>query len=186
MGSEMCIRDRSDGEWIDEESSCEPTTDGGRICLEAEQLIHDKFAGSPVRSTILRFAGIYGPDRVLRRVDSLKNNEPIAGNPDAYLNLIHVDDGVETILASEMAESTDSIYVVSDGQELTRRQYFTTLAELVDAPAPLFDANAPQGNRPAKSGLNKRCRNDRLIRELGVTLKYPAVGDGLRQALQKN
>lgn len=181
--SSISVYGQSNGEWIGEDTDRQPNTDGGRICLEAEQLIHDTFSNSPTRHTILRFAGIYGPDRVLRRVDSLKNAEPIAGNPDGYLNLIHVDDGVAAVLAAETNETAGPAYVVSDGQELTRREYFTTLAELVDAPTPVFDTNAPQGNRPTKAGLNKRCKADRLINELGVTLTYPTARTGLIHAL---
>ena len=47
------------GQWIDETAATQPAREGGKACLEAEQLIaRSKFA---TRSTVLRFAGIYGP-----------------------------------------------------------------------------------------------------------------------------
>jgi nucleoside-diphosphate-sugar epimerase len=183
--SSISVYGQSHGEWIDEDSRCEPTTDGGRICLEAEQLIHDTFADKTARYNILRFAGIYGPGRLLRRVESLKCAEPIGGNPDAFLNLIHVDDGCDAVVACEEIGRANATYVISDGQGSTRRDYFRTLARLVDAPEPVFDASATPGSRPGNSGLNKRCCNNRMLSELEVEMSYPSIEDGLVQSLSE-
>ncbi len=56
-----------DGRWVDETAPTHPTREGGRVHLQAEQLLHRLRPHSP--STILRLAGIYGPDRVPRAAD---------------------------------------------------------------------------------------------------------------------
>ena len=81
------------GEWVDEVSVCAPSTESGLICLDAEGVVRSFFPTGAGRATILRFSGIYGPGRLLRRIESIRTAEPIEGNPEAYLNLIHVDDG---------------------------------------------------------------------------------------------
>ena len=51
-----------DGQWVDESSTTQPLRFGGKACLKAEQLIRESDLAN--RSTLLRFAGIYGADRV--------------------------------------------------------------------------------------------------------------------------
>ena len=53
------------GNWIDESTTPNPVREGGKACLEAEEVIRSSSFQS--RSTILRFAGIYGPERVPTR-----------------------------------------------------------------------------------------------------------------------
>ena len=45
----------------------------------------------PGRAVVLRFAGLYGPGRVVRRT-LIEQGEPIPGDPDKLFNLIHIDD----------------------------------------------------------------------------------------------
>ncbi|MEO1998906.1 MAG: hypothetical protein ABGZ17_26970, partial [Planctomycetaceae bacterium] len=65
-------------------------------------------------------------------------------------------------------------------QHLTRRDYFSQLAQLLAAPEPRFDPQATPGRT---TGLNKRCRIDKALRELQWQPQYPTAEDGLRQAL---
>ena len=83
------------GEWVDESSACEPLSESGRIVLDAEELLR-----GAAEAVVLRFGGIYGPGRLLR-AEALRAGEPIGGDPDHWLNLIHVDDGALAILAAE-------------------------------------------------------------------------------------
>lgn len=170
------------GEWVDETSPCEPTQPGGQLCLEAERLVHATFpsAGSAV---VLRFAGIYGPDRLLSRVETLRSGQPLTGLADAWLNLIHRDDGVSAVIAAADAEHVSPCYLVSDDEPVQRGEYYRTLAELVGAPAPVFDASitSPRGS----GGLNKRCRNQRVHAELVAHWRFHNYREGLASALSE-
>ena len=180
--SSTSVYGQRNGEWVDERSPCQPVSENGQICLDAEQLVRDAFTDDETTASILRFAGIYGPNRLLRRVEALASADPIGGNPDAWLNLIHVDDGVATVHAVADRSSADSTWLVSDGNPIRRRDFFTRLARLSNAPPPVFDPNAA-GARSSATGLNKRCRNDRVRHELGVTLRFSSSESGLRQAI---
>ena len=79
----------ADGEWVDETTPCRPAREGGKACLAAEQVLAEHPLGK--RSVVLRPAGIYGPDRIIR-AEALRRGEPIDAPADGYLNLIHVDD----------------------------------------------------------------------------------------------
>ena len=156
------------GEWVDEESVCEPVREGGRACLSGERLL---FAHARGRDAIvLRLAGLYGPGRVPRSAD-VTAGRPIAGSPDAYLNLIHVEDAARAVEAAAACEpATDRTYVVSDGHPSTRGEYVGLLATRLGVAPPRFEGG---------SGLGKRVRNDRAVHELGVRLQYRSYREGL-------
>ena len=87
---------QTEGEWVDETTPPVPHTESGKICLEAEEQLAGwakRLTQSP-RSTVLRFAGLYGPGRVVRRT-LVEQGEPIPGDPAKLLNLIHIDDAAE-------------------------------------------------------------------------------------------
>ena len=119
--------------------------------MAAEQLLRrvctERYPDTQV--VVLRMAGIYGPDRLLRRIDDLNTETPLPGDPDSWLNLIHVEDAVRMIVhAATTAQVPDTINVVNSGS-VNRRQYYSRLAELVSAPAPVFsgDVRARGGNK---------------------------------------
>ena len=190
------------GEWVDETSLCEPDFENGRICLEAEQtarrhsaVFSGASAGAPssMSLNILRLAGIYGPHRLLRRMELLHSGVLLEGPPDAWLNLIHVDDAVRAVIACEERGRPGATYLVCDDRPVRRGEYFAMLASLIGAPEPRFEASGgeepwrgePSGGEQPKSllHLNQRCSNRKLREELGVELAFPTYADGLPLAL---
>ncbi len=169
------------GEWVDEDSPCEPTQPGGQCCLEAERLVLDAYSAAGHAAQVLRLSGIYGPDRLLSRVDALRRQEPLSGLAESWLNLIHVDDAATAVLACVERGDDGRVYLVSDDEPVLRGDYYRHLAALIDAPPPLFDESQPA--RRGAGGLNKRCRNARVKSELGMTLRFPNYRVGLPQAL---
>jgi nucleoside-diphosphate-sugar epimerase len=205
--SSTSVYGQTDGEWIDEDSPCEPTRENGKVCIEAEQLVWQAIPGveqlerevSQInaqtslhelegmlsgrllrvlthRAYVLRFAGIYGPGRLLRRIESVRSGDPIDGSPDAFLNLIHVDDAAAAVDACLQRGRPGRTYLISDDRPATRREYFETLARLLNAPPPVFNADEAAERTP---GLNKRCRNRRMKDELQVALRFPTIAEGL-------
>lgn len=171
--SSTSVYGQTDGTWVDESSPCEPATEGGRICLAAEDtlaaLLDD--GAAPCRLTILRLAGIYGPGRLIARVDQLRSGAAVPGSPQAWLNLIHVEDAAECIVAASRGRHTWRTILVCDDRPLTRGEFYAAVARAMSAPPPVFDPQANGGRRTA--GLNKRCCNARMHAELQVRLQYP-------------
>lgn len=197
--SSTSVYGQTAGEWVDETSACEPERENGQICLEAEQLfaqqglLGEAAVEGNARAVILRLAGIYGPGRLLARMEQIKAGEPLAGRPDAWLNLIHLDDIVQTILRCDGDLQLASHYLVSDSRPVTRQEYYETLAQLIEAPQPRFATGEAadvksKSTRPNSTeraaGVNKRCNNKRLREELGVELQYPSIWEGLSQAIK--
>lgn len=197
--SSTSVYGQTAGEWVDENSVCEPERENGQICLEAEQLFdqHGYLSTSVRRSktptaVILRLAGIYGPGRLLARMEQIKAGEPLAGNPDAWLNLIHLTDIVQTILKCDTSIHLADRYLVSDSRPITRQEYYDTLARLLNAPEPRFDSGVSEeisrkstrfNSTERAAGINKRCNNKRLREELGISLTFPTIAEGLPDAI---
>lgn len=165
------------GEVVSESSDPQPTTDSGKCCLKAEQMLQTRFDDQPDCSlTVLRMAGLYGPDRLLRRVSDLKASTPLPGNPGSYLNLIHIADAVTAVMEAAIRQDVGLLNVVNTGT-LTRSEYYSELARLVDAPVPVFDESVP-----IVRGGNKRVVS--VVREsLPMTFRFDAVRAGLRDAV---
>jgi nucleoside-diphosphate-sugar epimerase len=168
------------GEWVDEQSTCEPTREGGRVCLEAEQVLMAHALGQ--RAMILRLAGIYGPERIPQR-SALASGEPIAAPAEGYLNLIHVDDAAAAVLAAEARGNPPALYVLSDGQPVTRRDFYAELARLTGVAAPGFKSPAAGSPKAQRAETSKRINSARVVRDLSLRLEYPSYREGLAAIL---
>ncbi|MDB5306164.1 MAG: dependent epimerase/dehydratase family protein [Gemmataceae bacterium] len=166
---------QTDGSWVDEASPTEPAEESGRVVLEAEQLVRARLPGA----IVLRFAGIYGPDRLLRKQLLLKG-EPLVGDADKWLNLIHVDDGAGAVLAAEMKAVPGGTYTIADDEPVSRRDFYTLLAQLLNAPPARFDHRAEAG------AANRRVSNRAAREQLGWVPRYPSYREGLPAAVAES
>jgi nucleoside-diphosphate-sugar epimerase len=131
---------------------------------------------------ILRFAGLYGPGRLVRR-GLVERGDAIPGDPDRFLNLIHIDDAARAAAAALASGEPESIYIVADDRPVTRREYYTRVATLLRAPEPRFESPQPETGKAARDETNKRVANHRMKRGLGLALTYPDITTGLPAAL---
>ncbi len=167
---------QSDGQWVDEQSPCEPTREGGKACLAAEHLLAEHPLGS--RAIVLRMAGIYGPGRIPRRHD-IEAGRPIAAPSDGYLNLIHVEDAADIVLAAEARAVPPCTYLVSDGHPVLRSEYYCELARLLDTGQPQFAEPPLDSPAAQRAGSDKRVSNAKMMSELLPTLVHPSYREGL-------
>lgn len=165
------------GEWVNEETPCQPTRDGGKASLAAEQVLRDHPVFGP-KGIILRLAGIYGPGRIPRSADLLAG-KPIDAPSTGWLNLIHVEDAASIVLRSEEKAVPPRTYAVSDGSPVIRGDYYRELARLLGAPEPTFVAPAAESPAAQRAGSDKRVDNRRLWAELEPTFRYPSYREGL-------
>jgi nucleoside-diphosphate-sugar epimerase len=156
------------GEEVDEASATEPMEEAGQVILEAERTLL-RHRPDAIR---LRFAGIYGPGRLIRS-QALQAGTPMAGDPDHWLNLIHVEDGARVVLAAVERGQPGAVYNVSDDRPVRRQDFYARLADLLGAPAPRFTPSPPADR------TNRRIVACRLRQELGVVLRYPTFAEGL-------
>jgi len=173
-----------DGEWVDEESPASPTHESGRICLEAEGRVRAwaEARGGAASAIVLRFAGLYGPERVVRRA-IVERGEPIPGDPAKFLNLIHIEDAARAAVAALQTARGEPLYLVADDRPVTRREYYSSIARLLGAPEPRFELPRPGSAEAQRDATNKRISNRRMRSLLGVELLHQDIASGLPSAL---
>jgi len=180
-GSPRVILSSSTGVWGDEgggivteDTPTNPSREAGRVLVEAESLLRSHAKGPGVA---LRFAGLYGPDR-LPRLDDLRAGRPIAADPGSWLNLIHVDDAATVVRAVAAAASVQPLYVVSDGHPVLRRDWYGHLAAITGSPEPTWDSSLPRTR-----GADKRVDPALLFRDMPITLAHPDPLRGIEAVL---
>jgi nucleoside-diphosphate-sugar epimerase len=166
--SSPSVYGQTGGEEVDEDAATQPAEEAGRVALEAELLLAERRPDA----IILRFAGIYGPGRLLRAREIVAG-EALAADPETWLNLIHVEDGAAAVVAADERGRPGAVYNIADDRPVPRRQFYTHLAAVLRAPHARF--LPPPGTRDA----NRRIANRRMKQELGVSLLYANSIEGL-------
>jgi len=173
----------SGGEWVDEETPPNPGAPRSRERLAAEQAWQDLGARRGTAVAILRLAGIYGPGQNAL-VQVARGSARRIVKPGQVFNRIHVGDIAQAIDAA-FARRASGIFNVADDEPAPAADPIAFAAQLMGVEPPPeipFDDAAPSMSPMALSFWQecRRVRNDKLKRELGVTLLYPTYREGLR------
>lgn len=169
------------GEWVDEETPIEPTTEKTRVLKEAEEVALD----SPIAGSVVRFAGLYGPDRyrLKRYLDG-----PVT---EGYLNMIHREDAagvVRFLLEEDLAQN--EVVLAVDNEPANKWKFADWLVEQCGVEGPPKETKEerlddPDLSEPARRRIitSKRCSNEKL-RELGYEFSFPTYREGYREAVK--
>ncbi|HKQ38824.1 MAG TPA: SDR family oxidoreductase [Verrucomicrobiae bacterium] len=162
--SSTSVYGQTDGSIVDETSPTQPQSETSKILVETEQLLRG------VPAIILRAAGIYGADRGHLFQQYLRGQATISGDGSRYLNMIHRDDVVRTIIAALERGKPGEIYNVTDDEPVTQLEFFQWLASTLNRPMPPF---GPEALSRKRGVTNKRVSNRKLRQELRCELAYP-------------
>lgn len=175
------------GAWVDEDTPCAPTSKRARRRLAAENAWLDlqRTRGLPVH--VFRLAGIYGPGRNAV-IDARAGTARRIHKPGQVFSRIHVDDIAAVALASMARPNPGRVYNVCDNEAAPGEDVVAHAFRLIGKeppPALPFTEAAAGMSEMARSFYadNKRVRNDRIKRELGVILRYSNYRIGLEALL---
>ncbi|MCG8420700.1 MAG: NAD-dependent epimerase/dehydratase family protein [Proteobacteria bacterium] len=173
-----------DGSWVDEDAAVGPASDRGKARLAAESALLQAARERDIPAVSLRAAGIYGPGRGVH-ARLYAGTFRVIGAGDTYVNRIHVDDLVSSVVAAALiSELPRAIYNVADDRPETSRVHANSVADILGLPRPpAVPASEVHPRVAAMLGANRRIRNDRLKSELGVRLAYPTWREGLAQVM---
>jgi len=174
------------GDWVDEETPLDPTTEKTEVLVEAERLARELPPEYGIEGTVARLAGIYGPDRT--RLERYLDGPVTEG----YLNVVHRDDvagAVQFLLESDAARG-ETVLVVDD-EPASRWTFADWLADECGVERPpkltveerLDDEDLSERVR-RRLLTSKRCSNEKL-RELGYRFTYPTYREGYRDAIDR-
>jgi nucleoside-diphosphate-sugar epimerase len=174
------------GDWVDESTAIDPTTEKTRVLAEAERVARERPQEYGFEGTVARFAGLYGPDRY--RLERYLRGPVTAG----YLNMVHRDDAagsVAHLLAADRAR--DGVVLVVDDEPVHKWRFADWLADRAGLPRPekrtkaarlaAGDLSTPAARRLRTS---KRCSNE-YLHELGYECRYPTFREGYRDPISR-
>ncbi|UPM42430.1 NAD-dependent epimerase/dehydratase family protein [Halocatena salina] len=173
-----------DGGWVDEATPTEPTTEKTRVLANAERVAREYAAEHGIDGTVVRFAGLYGPDRyrLNRYLDG-----PVT---EGYLNMIHRADAAG-IVRFALTEGTPETLLAVDDEPVDKWASSAWLADQCGVEQPPTQTKAERLadedlSTPAKRRIetSKRCSND-LVRELGYEFAYPTYQEGYQNAIER-
>ncbi len=169
------------GGTVDENTPVQPGSgrSSWRAQAEAQWLALHRTHGLPVH--LFRLAGIYGTGRNAL-VNALAGTARRIDAPELLFSRIHVAD-IATVLQASMAKpNPGAIYNVCDDEPAAGADVTAYACALAGAPLPPLIALADAEMNPLARSFyrdNRRVRNDRIKRDLGVRLAFPTYRDGL-------
>jgi hypothetical protein len=171
-----------DGGWVDENTALSPASDRSRRRAAAEQAWQQFGAQQGIPVAVLRLAGIYGPGQNAL-VQLARGQARRVIKPGQIFNRIHVADIAQAIDAA-FARCAAGIFNVADDEPAAPADPIVFAAQLMGREPPPEISFAQAAPTMSAMGLSfwqecRRVRNDKLKRELGVTLRYPSYRQGL-------
>jgi nucleoside-diphosphate-sugar epimerase len=173
-----------DGDWVDEETPLDPTTEKTRVLADAERIARERTAERGIDGTVVRFAGLYGPDRY--RLERYLEGPVTAG----YLNMLHRDDAAGVLrFVAETSPEPDTLLAVDD-EPVEKWTFADWLADECGVARPekrtkeeRLDADDLSEAARRRILTSKRCSNDRL-HELDYEFRFPTYREGYRAAIE--
>lgn len=163
---------QNSGEWVDEGSTTEPTHFSGRLLLQGEKLVRQ----STLPSVILRFGGIYGPNRVFL-LKQMVNASSYPNPQEAHFtNRVHRDDCASMILHLLSKEQVSPLYLGVDDDPASRNALYAWVSKQLGREL----SSWPENENTRQTG--KRCRND-LLKQSGYRFLYPTFREGYSSLL---
>jgi nucleoside-diphosphate-sugar epimerase len=165
--SSTAVYGQTDGSWVDETSETLPESFAGRCLLAAESWLTE--FGRP--RVIVRFGGIYGPnrDRLLRQVLAGEARYP---KEPTFTNRIHREDSAGALMHFMALPEPEPLYVGVDHEPAEIRVVQQFVARATGSPAP-----TPEEAKGRSRGGNKRCSSLRL-RQSGYAFAFPSFREG--------
>jgi nucleoside-diphosphate-sugar epimerase len=171
------------GDRVDEDTPVDPSTEKAEVLAAAERVAREEGADAGFEPTVVRFAGLYGPDRY--RVERYLSGPVTEG----YLNMLHRDDAAG-VLAFALERDAGDLLLAVDDEPVNRWDLADWLADQCGVARPpkrtaeerlAEDDLSPAAERRART--SKRCSNRRL-RALGYEFDYPTYREGYRAAIE--
>ncbi len=122
---------------ISEETIPNATSIAGKQLFEVEQLLQNQ---KKFDTTVLRFAGLFGPNRHPATMLSGKTN---IKNPKAPVNLIHLNDCIGVIKTSIESSSWGQVFNASYPDHPEKAEYYSQVCQQMGLPKPEYEMNTP-------------------------------------------
>lgn len=141
--------------------------ENGKALLVAEKIFQ---ARDEFKTTILRFGGLYGPER--NPVKHFAGKSDII-NPDSPTNLVHLEDCIRVTERVIRKKAFDQVFNVVCDEHPSRKLYYTEAARILGYAKPMFTSSSEE--YPWKIVSNKH-----LKETLDYQFKFKSPFEGLQ------
>jgi len=153
IGSTSVFADLEGFPIVSKETQPNATSNAGKQLIETEKLLQKN---KSFKTTILRFAGLYGPNRHPATMLSKRTN---IKNPKAPVNLIHLDDCIGIILKILKINAWDDVFNASSSNHPKKFEYYSKICREMRLSEPDYDFETPSKGKVITS--------DMLIHKIG-------------------
>lgn len=175
------------GGWVDEDTPPDAQSDRAVARLQAEAAWQQVCDRAGLRLHVFRLGGIYGPGRgpfaKLR-----EGRAQLVIKPGQYFSRIHQADIGQALVAAIHSDIASRIFNLCDDAPAPPQDVLRHAATLLGiAPPPAVPFEEADLSPMARSFYadSKRVRNDRIKRDLGLSLIYPDYQTGLAAILRE-
>jgi len=133
VSSTSVFRDEESIPVITENTVPNTDTESGKQLFEVEKMLQ---SNKHFSTTVLRFSGLFGPNR--HPANYLSDKVDVK-NPDAPVNLIHLDDCIGIIQNIIQKNLWNETFNASTTPHLSRKTYYTSVCRAMNLPLPLFE-----------------------------------------------
>ena len=168
------------GEWVDEMSRTNPTSNNGINRLKAENSwknLHNKF-NSPIQ--IFRLSGIYSYDsNILNRLKS--GEAKIIKKKNQFFSRIHVEDIAKVLFLSIKNFKKGEVYNIADDKPASMEEVTKFAIKMLGCKEPQTIQYTEIKNEMLKNFYNdsKKVSNKKMKEFFKMELEYPTYAEGL-------
>ncbi len=145
---------------VTEETVPKPETESGKQLVEVECLLKNN---AHFKTTVLRFGGLIGSDR--HPVNYLAGKKNLK-DPEAPINLIHLEDCINIIRIILKKKCWDDIFNGVAPNHPTREEYYTRVAKTVGLKPPQFQQDSSSTGKTVNSDKIENVLKYRFLRTI--------------------
>jgi len=145
---------------ISEETPPNATSNAGKQLIATEQLFQNH---KKLETTILRFAGLFGPNRHPAKMLSKRKD---IKNPKAPVNLIHLDDCIDIIKKILDTQNWNTLFNASYPDHPEKGKYYGNVCQQMQLPTPNYDYETPSKGKVIASKKIQAELNYTFLRNL--------------------
>ena len=172
------------GNWVNEESKVNPSTDNGKSRLSAEKVWIEFSKDKKIPLQVFRLSGIYSDENnIFKKIQSDTQN--IVNKPNNFFSRIHVED-IANILKVSLQKKINipgEIFNLSDDYPCSNIEVANYAYNLMGVEKPkMIDVNKIK-NEMLKNFYkeSKKVSNKKIKEIFSYKLKYPTYKEGLRK-----
>ncbi len=180
--SSTAVYGQTDGDWVDETALTEPSSNLGRLRVEAEALVRAANGRHGLQAVILRPSSIYRPAAPLYK-QIKEGGYKVSSDPTKWMNHIYIDDFLAAMVLAAARGQGGEAYNLTDDEPHPAGGYFAFIADIMRVPRPPVTYEPPEeGCAVLVRESDKRVSNAKIRAHFSWTPKFPSYREGVLDA----